>query len=216
MGTIIFFMAVIVEVSFAAFCIITKENHSKERSIIKIASFIGFVLLTVLHIIDWSLSYYALASLLILLAITGAKSLTQKKKEKREYNTARVVLRSIGMMVLIFAVTLPAIIFPQNKAVIPTTGEYQILTQTYTYTDKNRVESYTDTGKSRKLNVKFWYPDNLDESVPLIVFSHGGLGIKSSNESLYNELASHGYVVCSIDHTYQSFYSTDQDGNMTL
>jgi len=110
---------------------------------------------------------------------------------------------------------LPAIIFPQNKAVVAATGEYQVLTQTYTYTDKNRVESYADTGENRKLNVQFWYPNSLDGMYPLILFSHGGLGVKSSNESLYNELASHGYIVCSIDHTYQSFYSTDADGDTT-
>ncbi len=215
MGMIIFLMAVIVEAAFATFCIITKSNHIKERSIIRIASFTGFVLLAVLPIIDWSLRYYALASLLLLLSIIGAITLIQKKEEKREYKAVRVVLRAIGMMVLIFALTLPAIIFPQNKAVVATTGEYQVLTQTYTYTDKNRVESYTDTGKNRKLNVQLWYPGNLDETVPLIVFSHGGLGVKSSNESLYNELASHGYIVCSIDHTYQSFYATDENGDTT-
>jgi dienelactone hydrolase len=215
MGIVIFLTAVIVETAFAAFCIITKSNHVRERSIIRIASFIGFVLLAVLPIIDWSPRYYALAFLLLLLAIIGAKALVQKKGEKREYKAVCVVLRAIGMSVLIFALTLPAIIFPQNKAVVAATGEYQVLTQTYTYTDKNRVESYTDTGKNRKLNVQLWYPDKLDEKVPLIVFSHGGLGVKSSNESLYNELASHGYIVCSIDHTYQSFYSTDGDGDTT-
>lgn len=31
-----------------------------------------------------------------------------------------------------------------------------------------------------------------------------------------NELASHGYVVCSINHTYQCFYTTDEDGHTTL
>ncbi|MDW7656205.1 MAG: alpha/beta hydrolase [Bacillota bacterium] len=206
-------MAVIVETAFAAFCMITKSNHASERSMIRIASFIGFVLLAVLPIIDWSLRYYALASLLLLLAIIGVKSLIHKKGDKREYNAVRVVLRAIGMSALIFTFTLPAIIFPQNKPVVAATGEYQVLTQTYTYTDVNRVESYTDTGKNRKLNVQFWYPDNLGETVPLIVFSHGGLGVKSSNESLYNELASHGYIVCSIDHTYHSFYSTDEDGD---
>jgi dienelactone hydrolase len=215
MGMIIFLIAIIVEAAFAVFCIITKSNHARERSIIRIASFIGFVLLAVLPIIDWSLRYYALASLLLLLAMIGAKALIQEKGEKREYKAVRIVLRAIGMTVLIFVLTLPAIIFPQNKAVVATTGEYQVLTQTYTYTDKNRVESYTDTGKNRKLNVQLWYPDNLDETVPLIVFSHGGLGVKSSNESLYNELASHGYIVCSIDHTYQSFYSTDENGDTT-
>jgi len=63
---IIFLTAAIVEISFAAFCIITKLNQIKGRSIIRIASFTGFVLLAVLPIIDWSLRYYALASLLSL------------------------------------------------------------------------------------------------------------------------------------------------------
>ena len=215
MGIVIFLTAVIVETAFAAFCIITKSNHVRGRSIIRIATFIGFVLLAVLPIIDWSPRYYALASLLLLLAIIGAKALIQKKGVTREYKPVRVVLRAIGMSVLIFVLTLPAIIFPQNKPVVATTGGYQVLTLTYTYTDTNRVESYADTGENRKLNVQFWYPDNLDEKVPLIVFSHGGLGVRSSNESLYNELASHGYIVCSIDHTYHSFFTTDEDGDTT-
>ncbi|MDD4238473.1 MAG: acetylxylan esterase [Desulfotomaculaceae bacterium] len=216
MGMIIFLTAVVVEISLAAFCIITKSIHKKVRSIIRIASFVGFVLLAILPVIDWSLRYYALGSLLLLLSIIGAITLIQKKEEKREYKAVLVVLKAIGMTVLIFALTLPAIMFPQNKAVVDTTGEYQIATKTYTYIDTSRVESYTDTNKNRKLNVQLWYPDNSDGTYPLIVFSHGGLGIKSSNESLYNELASHGYVVFSIDHTYQCFYTTDEDGDTTL
>lgn len=133
MGTTIFLMAVVVEIAFAAFCIITKSNHVKERSMIRIASFIGFVLLAVLPIIDWGLRYYALASLLLVLAIIGAKDLAQEKGEKSEYKAVRVVLRAIGMSVLISALTLPAIIFPQNKAVVAATGEYQVLTLTGQY-----------------------------------------------------------------------------------
>lgn len=216
MGMIIFLTAIIVEITFAAFCIITKSNHVKEKSIIRIASFTGFVLLAVLPIIDWSLRYYALAFMLLLLSIVGAIALIQEKEEKREYKAVHVVLKAIGMIVLIFALTLPAIIFPQNKEVVDATGEYQVSTKTYTYIDISRVESYTDTGKNRKLNVQLWYPNNLDGAYPLIVFSHGGFGIKSSNESLYKELASHGYVVCSIDHTYQCFYTTDEGGETTF
>jgi dienelactone hydrolase len=215
MGTIVLLVAVFIEAALAAFCIITKSYHDRERSIIRISSFLGFVLLAVLPIIDWSFRYYALACLLLLLAIIGAIALIQKKREKREYNAVRVVLRALWMSMLIFTLALPAIIFPQKKAVVAATGEYQVLTQTYTYADTNRIESYTETGKNRKLNVQLWYPDNIAETVPLIVFSHGGLGVKSSNESLYNELASHGYIVCSIDHTYHSFYSTGEDGNTT-
>jgi dienelactone hydrolase len=63
--------------------------------------------------------------------------------------------------------------------------------------------------------VQFWYPISFEGTYPLIVFSHGGLGVKSSNETLFKELASHGYVLCSIDHTYHSFYTTDEDGDTT-
>jgi dienelactone hydrolase len=119
------------------------------------------------------------------------------------------------MTVLIFVFTLPAIIFPQHVTVIETTGKYQVATSTYTYTDISRVETYTDTGENRKLNVEMWYPKNTTETYPLIVFSHGSLGLKTSNLSLYNELASHGYVVCSIDHTYQCISTTDEDGHKT-
>lgn len=216
MGFNIFLVAVIVEIAFAAFCIITKSNHVKERSIIRIAFFASFVLLAVLPVIDWSFRYYALAFLLLLLSIIGAKNLIQKNGKKREYKAVHVVLKAIGMTVLIFALTLPAMIFPQNTAVVETTGEHQVSTKTYTYVDTSRVESYTGLGENRKLNVQFWYPDNVDGTHPLIVFSHGGLGIKTSNESLFNELASHGYVVCSIDHTYQCFYTTDEGGDTVL
>src|SRR5659263_140119 len=40
--------------------------------------------------------------------------------------------------------------------------------------------------------------------------------LKTSNKSLYNELASHGYVVCSIDHTYQCLYTKGENGYTIL
>jgi len=61
-----------------------------------------------------------------------------------------------------------------------------------------------------------WFPKNADTTFPLIVFSHGAFGMKTSNKSLYNELASHGYVVCSIDHTYQCLYTKGDDGHTIL
>lgn len=130
----------------------------------------------------------------------------------------RVVLKALGVIALILGVALPAIIFPQHR-LLATTGQYRVANVTYTYTDTSRLETYTDTGENRNLNVEFWYPESCDEAIlnlcPLIVFSHGSTGIRSSNESLYNELASHGYVVCSIDHTYQCLYTTDENGHTT-
>lgn len=215
MGILIFLTAVIIEIAFAVFCITTKANQQKVRSIIRITAFSGFVLFVVLTIIDWSFRYYTIAALLLLLAVFGAVTLIRKSEEKKEYKAVRVVLKAIGMTVLIFMLILPAIIFPQHKA-MEVTGKYQVATVIYTYMDTKRVETYTATGENRKLNVEMWYPKNADGKYPLIVFSHGGFGVKSSNESLYNELASHGYVVCSIDHTYQCFYTTGEDGHTTF
>lgn len=215
MGTYIFLTAVVVEIAFAVFCIRTKSNQRRLRSIIRIVALAGFILLIILSVFEWSFRYYALAALLLLLALMGAVTLIRKSEERKVYKTGRIIRKAIGMTVLIFIITLPAIIFPQFKPIKPT-GTYQVAASAYTYIDTNRVEAYTNTGENRKLNVEFWYPENADGKYPLIVFSHGSLGIKTSNQTLYNELASHGYVVCSIDHTYQCFFTTDREGHTVL
>jgi len=215
MGIFIFITAVVVEIVFAFYCIITKSNQQKVRSIIGIMAFVGFSLLTIVTIIEWNLRYYTTAAALLLFAVIGVMGLIRKRQEKRPYKTARVVFNAIGMTLLILMVTLPSIIFPQHKLVKPT-GEYQVATANYSYTDTKRIETYTDAGEHRKLNVEMWFPKNAVGKFPLIVFSHGSFGTKSSNTSLYNELASHGYVVCSIDHTYQCLFTTDKDGHTTL
>ena len=99
---------------------------------------------------------------------------------------------------------------------IDVTGDYPVSSVTYTYTDVNRVETFTDTGENRQINVGLWYPENEKGTYPLIVFSHGGISTKTSNESLYNELASHGYIVASIEHTYHSLFAKNEDGNTIL
>ena len=209
---LIFLTAIAVEIALVVFCLITKSNHKKLRSIIKIIAFACFFLFSAFGIIQWSFRYYALAALLLLLAIMGVVSLIRKKEDKKKYKAVRVVFKAVGIIVLIFLIALPAILFPQYKE-IEATGKYQVATVAYSYMDTKRVETYTNTGEKRKLNVEMWYPKNAKEKYPLIVFSHGSFGVKSSNETLYKELASYGYVVCSIDHTYHCFYTTDENGN---
>lgn len=215
MGIFIFLTAFIIEVIFAIFCINTKSSQKKIKSIIRIGEFVVFVLLFVLSVIQLDFTYYALAALLFLFAAIGTIYLIRKKEGKNKYKKSRCIIKTIGMIILIFIVTLPAILFPQYKDIKPT-GKYQVATAYYTYTDKNRIETYTNTGEKRKLNVEFWYPKNAHGTYPLIVFSHGALGIKTSNETLYDELASHGYVICSIDHTYQAIYTTDSNGKTIM
>jgi len=138
MGISIFITAVVFEIVFAVFCIITKSNQQRKRNIIRITAFVGFVLFTVVTIIEWSLRYYTVAALLLLLAVIGAVALIRKREEKRSYKAVRVVLKAIGMTVLIFMFTLPSIIFPQHKAIKPT-GKYQVSTVNYLYTDTKRI-----------------------------------------------------------------------------
>ena len=107
------------------------------------------------------------------------------------------------MLLLVVIAVTPALIFPQYK--LPKmTGKHEVATVNYTYTDQSRIETFTNTGENRKVNVEFWYPKDAGGKYPLVVFSHGAFGMKTSNTSTFMELASNGYVVCSIDHPYHS------------
>ena len=94
------------------------------------------------------------------------------------------------------------------------TGTHEVATSLYTYTDKNRIEAFTNKGENRKINMECWYPMDGDGKHPLVVFSHGTGGMKTSNTSTFMELASNGYVVCSIDHPYHSLFTAGSDGHV--
>jgi dienelactone hydrolase len=49
---------------------------------------------------------------------------------------------------------------------------------------------------------------------PVILFSHGYAGLRSSYTSYYEELASHGYIVVAISHTYFSKVTKFPDGTL--
>lgn len=106
-------------------------------------------------------------------------------------------------------------LFPQYQEP-EVSGSYEVATVSYTYTDVNRLDPYSDNGQHRLVNVEFWYPTNADASCPLILFSHGSYGIRSSNVSTYRNLASNGYIVCSLDHPHHSFFTQALDGTITL
>jgi dienelactone hydrolase len=215
LGIIIFLAAFAAEIALAVLCIRTESYHYRIRRIVRIVSLSTILLLMVWLVIRWSLSYHAFTGLLLMFTLIGAAVLVPRKDERRAYNTVRVVMKGTGMTVLIFVLTLPAIVFPEYR-MIEASGEYQVATATSTYIDNNRVETFTGTGAFRALNVGLWYPENAQRKYPLIIFSHGGISSRSSNESLYHELASNGYVVCSIDHTYHSLFTTDENGRTIL
>lgn len=51
---------------------------------------------------------------------------------------------------------------------------------------------------------------------PFIVFSHGLRGLRAQNTVLMQELASHGYVVASVDHTFGNILTVFPDGRVVF
>lgn len=215
MGTLLLLIVLIFEIAFAIYCIVTKQNHKKIKHWIRIAVFSAFVMLTLSSMIVWSFRWVMLGILLFILAVKGTVSLIRNKKNTKKYKTSKIVWKSIMMIFATVFALVPAIVFPQHKSP-KVTGEYKVATATYTYTDKNRMEEFTDKEQHRFVNVEFWYPKNGNGTYPLLVFSHGAYGIKDSNSSTYTELASHGYVVVSIDHPYHSFFTRSEDGTVAM
>ncbi len=100
----------------------------------------------------------------------------------------------------------------------------------------NKPVSYWDkkglTGKAYSLNADmgtFWYKhlsdiktnsfaevpiSNKGESYPIIIYSHSFVGLNTENTILFEELASQGYIVFSIGHTYETIISIFPDGEV--
>ena len=53
-----------------------------------------------------------------------------------------------------------------------------------------------------------------EKNYPLIIFSHGKGGYKGQNTVQCEELASHGYIVASIDHSYDALITVFSDGSI--
>lgn len=153
-------------------------------------------------------NYVLIAALILLI---GFRIVSAKRKLIAGWiNRVVNVISTIAIILILCLVVL----FPGLKS-IPATGEYSYASCVLELTDTSRTEEYKTDGSLRKLSVQIYYPhgEGISENTcPLIVFSHGGISTKTSNLSLYKELASHGYVVASIDHTYHSLY-TEIDGD---
>ena len=211
MGIIILIIALLVEIGFAAYCFATRSRQAQVRGTIWLGAFAGFMLCILAVVIRWSFRWYLLGGLLLIWAVMGAWRLLRKPAKPRPFSVGRTVFSTIGGLLLLLLAVAPVLIFPQINLPKPT-GPYAVATATFTYTDENRVETFTNTGESCKVNVKFWFPQDAAGTYPLVLFSHGTGGIKSSNTSTFMELASHGYVVGSLDHPYHSLFTIGADG----
>ncbi len=211
MGPIILTLAIVVEIAFAVYCFVTKARQDRLKSYIAVGAFATFILFALISVIQWSFRWYLLGGLLLIWAVLGTIRLVRKKTKIKTFSALQTVFNTVGVLLLVFIAVIPALILPQFTLPEPT-GGYEIVTASFTYTDESRIETFTNTGEKRQVNVKFWYPKDAEETYPLVVFSHGTSGIKISNTSTFMDLASNGYVVCSIDHPYHSQFTIGSDG----
>lgn len=217
MATVILVLVLTIELAIMVYGLITHSRAEKLRSGVHIILFTAFLILDQASIIPWSFRWYGLAVLLLIWAARGLWMLFNSKAQEDEYRARRVAQGGLTAMLLVFVSVTPALIFPPYQP-LPGRGPDAVAIARFTYTDGHRTEQFRDNGGYRRINATFWYPRDAggDETYPLIVFSHGGLGTEYSNESLYLELASHGYVVCSIGHPYHALWTKDETGHVTF
>lgn len=136
-----------------------------------------------------------------------------KSKKKKILIVVGILLAIFLIAFILLLCRLPKLLFPEYEPP-RVTGTHEVLEEEYTWVDENRIETYTDTGENRSVTIKIQYPAE-EGTYPLVIFSHGSLGMIDSNYSTCMELASNGYVAVSVAHPYQAIYVKDTNGNTT-
>ena len=217
LGIITLLIALVTQFGFLIYRLATKSLQTKGKHIIRITAFITFASLMALGVYQWGLRWAGMFILLAILAVFSAVFFIRKPTTEKKYKRSTVILSCLGGCIVLTFCILPGILFPQFNPIAPT-GPYAVGTTSVTFVDDSRVDPYSETGEGRKLTVQFWYPD-VDEGTdtfPLAIFSHGSFGFRGSNASTFQDLASNGYVVCSIDHSYHAFFAKHTDGTITV
>lgn len=213
-GKLLLLAALILHAVYIGYCLAKKSHQPRIKHVLYLSAFGLMLLFLLFGVIQWDFRWKPLLLGAGAIALYSLTALLLHRRQK-PFHAVRSVSSVLLSCLLTFALLLPALLFP-SYTLPPPSGKYQVLTAEASYYDDTRVETYDDSGRAREVNVGFWYPDTDIGSFPLILFDHGFCGIKESNESTFIELASQGYVVCSIDHPYQSFYTTNVQGKTTL
>ena len=213
MGIMALVVLLALETLFLVWSITTRNNHKEEKGVISIALVALFGLLLISGVFEWSFRYAALLLVLVIQALVGIVIIM--RKTEKEYRIKTTILRFIGNSAVFSVALFLAILCPQYEQPV-ITGNHEVATSKYTWTDNSRADEFSGSDEGRTLTVEFWYPENADQRYPLVVFSHGAFGFSGSNYSTFAELASNGYVVASIGHTNQAFYTMDTNGKLTI
>lgn len=210
MEKIIYGIMLGVEGFYFIWSLATKDCHRKIKTITRGIAAVLLTILLCMGLLKGLFRYMPIIVIVVIQILLNPLFLLKGKDKK--FSIGRGIVLFLGNIIVYSICLLPALIIPQTNP-IKITGEHEVAIKEYTWEDKSRVETYADTGENRKLTVKFWYPKEAG-SYPLVVFSHGSFGVIDSNNSTCKNLASNGYVVVSIGHTYQAMYAKDTSGKV--
>ncbi len=194
-----------------------KKQWLRNRVIARMGEIAIFLLALLMPQVAWDFRFKMCFFLLVIRVVTALVSFVMKR-EKVAGNKSKfgaVVNAVLGILILTVSLV-PAMLFT-GYAGLETTGTYGVKETSAILVDESRIESFETDGSKREIPVHFYYleTENANEnSFPLVIFSHGAFGYYQSNTSTYMELASHGYVVISLDHPYHSFFTEDTNGQL--
>lgn len=219
MNTTLLIFFSIIELSLATLTISKKVNKKEwqtGRIIASVGELILFLVMILFPGIDLGLRFKMLFVVLILRIIMGGivwLILQKNEKPKRKVSTVFGCFFSISIIAMSM---LPSYIFADYDG-LPTSGEYSVATAKAILVDESRVETFETDGSHREVPVYFFYPEEaFDQNMPVVFFSHGAFGYYQSNYSTYAELASHGYIVISMEHPYHSIFTKDTSGKIIM
>ena len=216
---IVLVFMLILEIVFAVWTIKTegeKKKYLQNRLVIRSAQVAVFFLSMLLPGISLDMRFKALLVILVILWIYAFLYwLAKRKVATGRLSKVKSAAKATLAVVLFSFASVPAFLFTGYEG-LPTTGQYKVKMAEDIWVDESRVEEFEQDGSKREVPVHFYYPDTKakDAEFPLVIFSHGAFGYYQSNTSTYQELASRGYVVISLDHPYHSFFTTDTDGKL--
>ena len=192
-----------------------KKEWTLKRLIVNGCELVAFLAMVLLPGIDTGFRFKGLIIMLIIRIVVAGIFWVINRNNTKVKKKIPVVLGSILSMSLIASSMIPAFLFTDYEG-RETTGPYNVLQANAIMIDNSRVEEFENDGSKREVPVYFYYPEGTDDKMPLVVFSHGAFGYYQSNASLYMELASHGYVVASIEHPYHSIFTHDSTGKTII
>lgn len=218
MTAFLLIILLITELGFMVFEL-TKRSGKKEwttkRLIVNAGELVIFLAMVLLPGIDTGFRFKGLIAMLVIRIVVSGIFFLANRKNNKAKKKAPVILGTVLSMSLIASSLMPAFLFTDYEG-RETTGPYKVLQANAILIDTSRVEEFEDDGSYREVPVYFFYPENANEKMPLVIFSHGAFGYYQSNASMFMELASNGYVVASIEHPYHSIFTHDSTGKTII